>query len=84
MTRESESKYVSWTWIVSILVGILMLLGGYVVNDTRATVCRLQDQKVDRIEFERVYSQTNESFKTVSDKIDRLTEIALRNVKDKK
>jgi len=59
MTKELESKFVPWTWIVSLLLGILLLVGGYYVNDTSAKVNRLEEKKVDRIEFDRVYAERN-------------------------
>jgi hypothetical protein len=85
MSPEKESKYVSWTWIVSVLLGILMLIGGYVLNDTREAICTLRDNKMDRAEYLKDETRRSQEFITVNQKLDDLLKIVIRqSVGDRK
>lgn len=64
---ENQMKFVSWTWIVSVLLGILMLIGGYLLNDTRETICKLQDGKVDKMQYLEDNRKLEQTLKRIED-----------------
>jgi hypothetical protein len=74
MTKEMEGKLVPWTWIVSVLLGILMLLGGFLLNETRAQL----DQKVDKREFDLVLSQIKDNQAIIQVKLDKLVDLHIK------
>jgi hypothetical protein len=74
MTKEMEGKLVPWTWIVSVLLGILLMLGGYLLNDTRAQL----GQKVDKREFDLVMLQIKDNQAVIQSKLDKLVDLHIK------
>jgi hypothetical protein len=83
MSPERELKYVSWTWIVSILVSLLLLIGGYLLNDTRNQICNLQDKKLDRSIYERESDRQQKAFDAIMTKMDRVENLLMRHMGEK-
>jgi len=73
MTEAAATKYVPWTAIVSILLTILVLVLGFVLNDTRASICKLQETKLERAEYIKDYEKRNSDIREIKDKLDNLT-----------
>ncbi len=60
-----DPKYVSWTWVISVMLGILMILGGFVVTDTRSTM----NGKLDRAEYVKDYQRRNDDIAAIKAEI---------------
>lgn len=56
MTIQQQQKFVSWTWVVGLLLSLLLLIGGYMLNANRQELSEIKlclDKKVERAEFYR-------------------------------
>jgi hypothetical protein len=84
MSSEKEMKYVSWTWIVSVLLGILMLVGGFILNDTRATICQIQEGKLDRKEYIKDFEKRNQDIQAIHSKLDQMMSLLIRHMERSK
>ena len=56
MTENGNgSKYPSWKWIAGILVGLLIVIGGYTlgtsIGEVKAGILVLQDKKLDKDQY---------------------------------
>ena len=56
MTESGNgSKYPSWKWLAGILVGLLIIIGGYTlgtsIGEVKAGILVLQDKKLDKDQY---------------------------------
>jgi hypothetical protein len=81
MTQDREQKYVSWTWIVSILISILLIGLSAFVADMNGRL----NGKVDRREFDLFIAQSKETWCSIDNKLTTIINMHLdqRGVKIK-
>jgi hypothetical protein len=73
MTRDTEQKYVGWTWIVSILCSILLLGLTAFIADLNNRV----NQKVDRRELDMFVAQAKDTWCRIDTKLNQLIDMHL-------
>lgn len=81
VSPEKEAKYVSWTWIVGVLLGLLLLIGGFTLNDNRASIGKLQDNKLDRAEYIKDFEQQQLGIARINQKLDDLPEMIIKQIR---
>jgi len=48
MAENGNGKGPTWKWLAGILVGILIVVGGYFLGDVRSEVRSLSERKLDK------------------------------------
>jgi hypothetical protein len=68
---NGNGKSVTWKWLVGILVGILLLIGGSVLSGMQADIRMLRAEKMDKEQYYRDVSEIKESLKEIQKYIRR-------------
>jgi len=66
------SRYPSWKWLTGILVGLLIVIGGYSLSDVRSEVKTLHDKKVDKDAYYRDIDRIGKTMDEMDKKLDRI------------
>jgi uncharacterized protein YpmS len=80
MADENGRKYLTWQWLTGILMGLVLLFGGWAWNDTRACLKDNQvelKQKVDKDQYQM-------DIKRIEIKLDTLINMQLKENGNKK
>lgn len=79
MTQEKETKYVAWTWVVSVLLSILLLGLTAFIADLNGRV----NQKADRRELDIFMAQAKDTWCRMDTKLNQLIEMHMEGSKRK-
>jgi uncharacterized protein YpmS len=78
MANGNNETFISWKWLVGILISIVILIAGFVVSDTRCAIDdankeikKLEDKKLDKEIYYR-------DIRDIKDNLDYLVKRELR------